>query len=137
MLPKFTPRPIAVAIARALVDAPGAASFGNGGYVLMSGIGCGAAVLPPPAAHAAAISIVSTSRAPRRQVCGSTGTHLAREEQDDSKERSMREEGATAERLAAYSDAVFAVIVTVMVLELKAPEQPALRRVVRVHSHRL
>jgi uncharacterized membrane protein len=29
----------------------------------------------------------------------------------------------TAHRLAAYSDAVFAVIVTVMVLELKAPEQ--------------
>ena len=29
------------------------------------------------------------------------------------------------DRLAAYSDAVFAVIVTVMVLELKAPEQPA------------
>jgi len=39
----------------------------------------------------------------------------------------MREEGATAEPLAAYSDAVFAVIVTVMVLELKAPEEPARR----------
>lgn len=37
----------------------------------------------------------------------------------------MREEGATAEPLAAYSDAVFAVIVTVMVLELKAPEESA------------
>ena len=35
----------------------------------------------------------------------------------------MREEKETAHRLAAYSDAVFAVIVTVMVLELKAPEQ--------------
>jgi uncharacterized membrane protein len=35
------------------------------------------------------------------------------------------EEKVTAHRLAAYSDAVFAVIVTVMVLELKAPEQPA------------
>jgi uncharacterized membrane protein len=34
----------------------------------------------------------------------------------------MRE---TADRLAAYSDAVFAVIVTVMVLELRAPDQPA------------
>jgi uncharacterized membrane protein len=32
--------------------------------------------------------------------------------------------GDTADRLAAYSDAVFAVIVTVMVLELKAPDQP-------------
>jgi uncharacterized membrane protein len=37
----------------------------------------------------------------------------------------MREETGTAERLAAYSDAVFAVIVTVMVLELKAPEEPS------------
>ena len=37
----------------------------------------------------------------------------------------MREEKQTADRLAAYSDAVFAVIVTIMVLELKAPDQPA------------
>jgi uncharacterized membrane protein len=37
----------------------------------------------------------------------------------------MREEKLTADRLAAFSDAVFAVIVTVMVLELKAPDQPA------------
>jgi TMEM175 potassium channel family protein len=37
----------------------------------------------------------------------------------------MREEKDTAHRLAAYSDAVFAVIVTVMVLELRAPDQPA------------
>jgi uncharacterized membrane protein len=37
----------------------------------------------------------------------------------------MREEKETAHRLAAYSDAVFAVIVTVMVLELRAPEQSA------------
>jgi hypothetical protein len=35
------------------------------------------------------------------------------------------EEEGTAHRLAAYTDAVFAVIVTVMVLELKAPERPA------------
>jgi TMEM175 potassium channel family protein len=35
----------------------------------------------------------------------------------------MREQKETAHRLAAYSDAVFAVIVTVMVLELRAPEQ--------------
>jgi uncharacterized membrane protein len=35
------------------------------------------------------------------------------------------EKKATAERLAAYSDAVFAVIVTIMVLELEAPDQPA------------
>ena len=37
----------------------------------------------------------------------------------------MREEKLTADRLAAYSDAVFAVIVTVMVLELRAPDEPA------------
>jgi uncharacterized membrane protein len=35
----------------------------------------------------------------------------------------MREAKATAERLNAFSDGVFAVIVTIMVLELKAPEQ--------------
>jgi uncharacterized membrane protein len=39
--------------------------------------------------------------------------------------RQEREEEVTAHRLAAYSDAVFAVIVTIMVLELKAPEEPA------------
>src|SRR5881394_4358770 len=37
----------------------------------------------------------------------------------------MREEKITAYRLTAFSDAVFAVIVTIMVLELKAPDQPA------------
>ena len=35
----------------------------------------------------------------------------------------MRKEKDSADRLAAYSDGVFAVIVTIMVLELKAPEQ--------------
>lgn len=35
----------------------------------------------------------------------------------------MREEKISADRLAAYSDAVFAVIVTIMVLELKAPDE--------------
>jgi uncharacterized membrane protein len=37
----------------------------------------------------------------------------------------MRDGRDTAHRLAAYSDAVFAVIVTVMVLELEAPEVPS------------
>jgi TMEM175 potassium channel family protein len=37
----------------------------------------------------------------------------------------MREEKMTADRLTTFSDAVFAVIVTIMVLELKAPDQPA------------
>jgi len=37
----------------------------------------------------------------------------------------MREESITADRLNGFTDAVFAVIVTVMVLELKTPEQPA------------
>jgi uncharacterized membrane protein len=39
----------------------------------------------------------------------------------------MREERITADRLAAYSDAVFALIVTIMVLELKAPERSEFR----------
>ena len=37
----------------------------------------------------------------------------------------MREETITADRLIAFSDGVFAVIVTIMVLELKAPDEPA------------
>src|SRR3954453_15144885 len=37
----------------------------------------------------------------------------------------MADKKETADRLAAYSDAVFAVIVTIMVLELKAPERAA------------
>ena len=37
----------------------------------------------------------------------------------------MSEETTTAHRFAAYSDAVFAVIVTIMVLGLKPPEEPA------------
>jgi hypothetical protein len=37
----------------------------------------------------------------------------------------MHEKKTTADRLAAYSDAVFAVIVTIMVLELRPPDQPA------------
>src|SRR5215470_16530578 len=35
----------------------------------------------------------------------------------------MRDQTLTADRLAAYSDAVFAVIVTIMVLQLDAPDQ--------------
>ncbi|HEY4138391.1 MAG TPA: TMEM175 family protein [Casimicrobiaceae bacterium] len=40
-----------------------------------------------------------------------------------SKHSSSSAESPTGHRLAAYSDAVFAVIVTIMVLELKAPEE--------------
>ena len=36
----------------------------------------------------------------------------------------MPQRKATVERLGAFSDAVFAVIMTIMVLELKPPEQP-------------
>jgi uncharacterized membrane protein len=41
----------------------------------------------------------------------------------------MTEGKITADRLAAYSDAVFAVIVTIMVLDLKAPDQPGVEAV--------
>ena len=37
----------------------------------------------------------------------------------------MREERITADRLAAFSDGIFAVALTVMVLELKAPDESA------------
>ena len=37
----------------------------------------------------------------------------------------MPERKETADRLAAYSDAVFTMIGTIMILELKAPEQAA------------
>lgn len=37
----------------------------------------------------------------------------------------MGEEKITADRLSAFSDAVFAVIVTIMVLELEAPDEPS------------
>jgi TMEM175 potassium channel family protein len=43
---------------------------------------------------------------------------------DGDKERAMAEEKETMHRLAGYSDAVFAVIVTIMVLELRAQDQP-------------
>jgi uncharacterized membrane protein len=36
----------------------------------------------------------------------------------------MPQRKATVERLAAFSDAVFAVIITIMVLDLRPPEQP-------------
>jgi len=34
----------------------------------------------------------------------------------------MREQIATVHRLSAFSDAVIAVVITIMVLELKAPD---------------
>lgn len=39
----------------------------------------------------------------------------------------MSQNKASTERLAAFSDAVFAVIITIMVLDLKPPAEPALR----------
>jgi TMEM175 potassium channel family protein len=43
----------------------------------------------------------------------------------EHKRRAMRGENITADRLIAFSDSVFAVIVTVMVLELRAPDEAA------------
>ena len=56
-----------------------------------------------------------------------------------------REEKTTADRLTAFSDAVFAVIVTVMVLELKPPDRsefsallaPAADGELSIHRHHL
>jgi uncharacterized membrane protein len=42
-----------------------------------------------------------------------------------NREGAVREEKITADRLSTFSDAVFAVIVTIMVLELKAPDESA------------
>jgi uncharacterized membrane protein len=36
----------------------------------------------------------------------------------------MSQRKATIERLGSFSDGVFAVIITIMVLELKPPDQP-------------
>jgi hypothetical protein len=50
----------------------------------------------------------------------------------------MHEEKETAHRLAAYSDAIFAVFVPVMVLDLRAPEQAALSASgFMAHGHQL
>jgi uncharacterized membrane protein len=39
----------------------------------------------------------------------------------------MPDNRTTSERLATFSDAVFAVIITIMVLDLKPPAEPTLR----------
>lgn len=39
----------------------------------------------------------------------------------------MSQHGTTSERMAFFSDAVFAVIITIMVLDLKPPAEPTLR----------
>src|SRR5262249_11774786 len=54
-------------------------------------------------------------------------------------DRAMPQEERTADRLANYSDAVLAVITTVMVLELRAPDQPAFSALLAAvaHSHQL
>src|SRR5436189_2822519 len=42
----------------------------------------------------------------------------------------MTEQRATPERLGAFSDAVFAVIITIMVLDLRPPSEPTLAALV-------
>src|SRR3954451_3931149 len=79
MLPKFTPRPIAIAVAVALADAPGAASFAMGGYAPMSGTllcGPGALVVLPPAHALATRSAIAGRAKPteiQRRRCTSDG----------------------------------------------------------------
>jgi hypothetical protein len=52
--------------------------------------------------------------------CNAVDRHLAH-----SKESAMHKEKITADRLTAFSDGVFAVILTIMVLDSRAPDQPA------------
>jgi Endosomal/lysosomal potassium channel TMEM175 len=49
------------------------------------------------------------------------------------------EQKLTADRITAFSDTVFAVIVTIMVLELSAPDQPAFSALwpLVAHGHKL
>lgn len=44
----------------------------------------------------------------------------------------MVDKKTTSERLAAFSDAVFAVIITIMVLDLRPPEEATLRALARI-----
>jgi pimeloyl-ACP methyl ester carboxylesterase len=58
---------------------------------------------------------------------------MAREPRD--RDEAMREQKTNADRLAAFSDAVIPVIITIMVLELRAPEEPTF--VDRAHASSL
>ena len=48
----------------------------------------------------------------------------------------MKERQIKTDRLMAFSDGVIAVIITVMVLELKAPETPSWRTFIRYGRQR-
>jgi uncharacterized membrane protein len=49
----------------------------------------------------------------------------------------MARERTTPERLAAFSDGVIAIIITIMVLELKVPHEPSLRALSQLWPVRL
>ena len=42
---------------------------------------------------------------------------------------------ATPERLSAFSDGVFAVLITVLVLDLRPPEQPTFKALLSLGPH--
>ena len=72
MLPKFTPRPSAAAVAVALADAPGGASFAIGGYAPMSATVCGAGTDVELVPAQAAVTRTARASSAARATAGRT-----------------------------------------------------------------